>query len=251
MTPIKLYHPIPYLLDKFNSGIGQYFGKDFWDSSPSFVAKVGHAGWHYKELYGMDGHNGLDFPVPNGTDVFNAADGYLVEATATDEGYGLRVSLFSPVSDNEAYLHIYCHFKDIPFPNHPWTDLTQPLNNKPLIKRGDFIGHADNTGDSSGSHLHLGLFPYILKPYWTKSLTNRYGGAIDPLPYLQLTKYMIITIQKQGDPTLYTEVGGKLVALGDCWSELQQTYGVVRNQVVSPQDFDNLSFGELLKITKK
>lgn len=59
------------------------------------------------------------------------------------------------------------------------------------IKRGDLLGYADNTGLSTGDHLHFGLKPVLSAneaPFtWTTvNPNNGYLGAIDPTPYLDL-----------------------------------------------------------------
>lgn len=55
------------------------------------------------------------------------------------------------------------------------------------VKVGDILAESDNTGFSSGSHLHFGLKPIARgeKPWTWFNLKqdNGYMGAIDPAPY--------------------------------------------------------------------
>ena len=49
------------------------------------------------------------------------------------------------------------------------------------FKEGDVLAYSDNTGMSTGPHLHFGLYPAAV------DRENGYGGAIDPLPALQIS----------------------------------------------------------------
>src|SRR3990167_5538973 len=67
-----------------------------------------------------------------------------------------------------------------------------------IVKIGDILASADNTGQSNGSHLHFGLKPIAQgENEWTwmnVEQNNGYFGAVDPLPYFgEMTAYEFIT----------------------------------------------------------
>lgn len=138
----------------------------------------------YKSLnIGLDkGHNGLDFLAPHGVPVYAAHDG-VVDYAGRDnnEGYGVVLLTEEPFDYNGQavyYKTIYWHFTG-----------NIPVRAGQSVKAGDLIGYADNTGLSTGSHLHFGLKPLRRgqrdNEWYNIEQNNGYFGAIDPLPYLQ------------------------------------------------------------------
>lgn len=156
--------------------------------SPLKVFKVnqtfGINGDYYRDNgINIDGHNGLDLYALDGTEVYAAHDGVVV-FTGHDNKAGLGVVIRTlekfPFEGKEMYFKtIYWHLKE------------GSVTVKPdkIVKVGDLIGLADNTGLSTGSHLHFGLKPvYKGEKSWewlTYKPNNGYGGAIDPLPYFE------------------------------------------------------------------
>lgn len=137
---------------------------------------------YYHNLLGIEGHNGLDIFATDGTPVYAAHDGEVTFAGEDGSG-GLGVVIrtlepFEYKGQEVFYKTIYWHLKVNSI-------LVKP-NQK--VKAGDKIAEADNTGLSTGSHLHFGLKPIAQgeQPWLWSNLeqTNGYGGAIDPEPYL-------------------------------------------------------------------
>jgi len=111
-----------------------------------------------------NGHNGIDYGAPSGTRVVAAAAGQVVRAELDTEtaqnskaGYGLHVRIQHP--DN--ILTIYAHLGDL---------LVQTGQ---MVQMGDLIGLSDDTGRSTGPHLHFEVRTGI-------ALLN----AIDPAPFI-------------------------------------------------------------------
>lgn len=99
------------------------------------------------------GHKGVDFALPNGTELKSVVEGTV--EVARDEGdvsYGKSVR----IKTDDGKLVIYGHLSDM---------AVKPGDH---IEFGEVIGHSGNTGRSTGPHLHFQV--------------NRNGTAINPMP---------------------------------------------------------------------
>lgn len=139
---------------------------------------------------GMPGHNGIDFMASHGTPVYASHDGYASYQVDSSGGHGV-VIITDKEYDYEAstafYKTIYWHLCDFlrePQYKSPIADKTGFI----FVKQGDCIGYANNTGLSTGSHLHFGLKPVSKGEAWgtwyNLEQNNGYYGAINPKPYL-------------------------------------------------------------------
>jgi len=159
MAKLELYYPTkPW---RINQGFGN-------------VMKV------YTDM-GLQGHNGIDAYAPDSWIVRAAHDGVVV-FTGYDGGGGLGgvIRTTEPFDYNgkQTYFKtIYWHLKKDCVVVKPDQRVTV----------GQIIGLADNTGLSTGSHLHFGLKPvYKGENDWdlqNVDQNNGYKGAIDPTPY--------------------------------------------------------------------
>lgn len=114
--------------------------------------------------FGLAGHPGLDFAVPQGTPIVAADDGEVIESLVNADGYGEYVKL-----------------------KHAWGEsLYAHLSKRNLlagrIGKGGLIGLSGNTGNSTGPHLHFGV---RVNPY-TRGVP--YDGYSDPESYLKTTQ---------------------------------------------------------------
>ncbi|MEB2334926.1 MAG: peptidoglycan DD-metalloendopeptidase family protein [Anaerolineaceae bacterium] len=137
---IKLTLPV-------NGPITQLFGEN-----PDF----------YKQ-FGFPGHNGVDYGVPNGTAVVAAAAGAVALVGYENGGYGNYVKL-SHADGGKTYYTYYAHL----------ASATVMAGQK--VKAGEVIARSNNTGASTGPHLHFGLRIDGENP--------AYKGYVDPLPYI-------------------------------------------------------------------
>ncbi len=111
--------------------------------------------------FGLKGHNGLDYGLPIGTDVIAPHAGKIIEAATDPTGYGNYLKI-----ENDKEGSVLAHLQD-------WL-----VNVGDVVTEGQLIAHSDNTGNSTGSHLHWG---YYLLP---RDRQNGYAGFIDQLPLL-------------------------------------------------------------------
>jgi len=123
-------------------GYSQYFGEN-----PEW----------YKP-FGMIGHNGIDIPTPVGTKLFSTINGTVTETANDVKGYGIYVKI-----ENDTCGVLYAHLREF------------SLRVGDKVKAGDFVGFSGNTGNSTGPHLHFGVFPI------PRDRNNGYAGYIDPL----------------------------------------------------------------------
>lgn len=114
--------------------------------------------------YGLQGHDGVDFACPTGTKLIAPFDGIIISVkNSWSAGYGLHVKIWN--KKNACVL--YGHMKSVN------VKLWQ------TVKSGQLVGISDNTGNSTGSHLHLGLCLTNFLGYRLNS-NNGFAGWINP-----------------------------------------------------------------------
>ncbi len=133
-------------------GYSQPFGNSHFDKD-----SVGNILNPYK-IFSIDGHNGLDIPIPTGTPLTSCINGTVIESPYDAEGYGNYIKI-----ENDYCGVIYAHMKRL-------SEYKVGMQ----VVAGATIGLSGNTGNSTGPHLHFGVFS---KP---RDRSNGYGGYIDP-----------------------------------------------------------------------
>ncbi|MBI2590945.1 MAG: peptidoglycan DD-metalloendopeptidase family protein [Candidatus Blackburnbacteria bacterium] len=117
------------------------------------------------KLYEMEknGHNGIDFFVPDKTPVLAVDDGEVVKAGEGDFGNTLVIKHLWGES-------VYGHLSD--------TNIKESLKPGNKVAKGQTIALSGSTGISTGPHLHFGIKPQ------NPDNDNGHFGFIDPAPYL-------------------------------------------------------------------
>lgn len=110
--------------------------------------------------FGMKGHNGIDYGMPTGTTVIAATSG-IAYVKSDPPGFGVYIEVVGA-----QYKTVYAHLQ------------RAAIANGHKVSQGEAIGYSNNTGNSSGPHLHFGVKPIA------QDNNNGYFGAIDPQPIL-------------------------------------------------------------------
>lgn len=128
----------------------------------------------YKSI-GMLGHNGFDFAAKHGETVYHAVDfeGRMKIEKDFHGGIGVDIISTKPVFLNGKNVYVKARY---------WHLKTPIGYDGKIVTLGTVIGLADNTGASSGDHLHLGLKECTAEGQ-TLNPVNNYGGCFDPAPY--------------------------------------------------------------------
>lgn len=158
----------------------QPFGVD-WSGGDLPLPNGGRGGY---AALGLKGHNGLDFSA-NGDNAYAVISG----AAFIDEnsGYGKEVRIRNRDLGIEV---IYGHLKSF------------GVQNNTPVKAGDLIAITDNTGISTGPHLHFG----VRRITYTESgagpfypdYHNGFLGWTDPMPYFHPDTFLLPVDKRYG-----------------------------------------------------
>jgi murein DD-endopeptidase MepM/ murein hydrolase activator NlpD len=147
---------------------------------------------------GLTAHNGIDFEIYHGQPVYASHDG--LASFQVDGGGGHGVVIIGE-QDGIKFKTIYWHLVD----GLKEPKLASPFQDKTgftKVSNGDLIGYADNTGASTGDHLHFGM-KYVAQgedwgTWYNLNQKNGYNGAINPEPFFdESTPVKIQIMEKQ------------------------------------------------------
>jgi len=134
---MKFLYPVPP-----NSPVSQTFAEH--------VHRGQVNNWQY--YYG-----GIDWAIPTGTPIKSAQDGKVTQVRRDATGYGVHVR----IDHGNGYSAIYGHLMDY------------SVTVGQSVKAGEVIGRSDNTGNSTGPHLHFEV--------------RKNNVPVDPAPMLVLS----------------------------------------------------------------
>lgn len=117
-----------------------------------------------QESFRIKPHSGIDFKMEVGEPIRSIKEGIVTIKDFGNVNAGKTV--FVKWSDGKVAIH--GHLNDF------------AVQNGQVVKAGDLLGHAGNTGFSTGSHLHFGI--------------KEGGRFIDPSPYINDIQNMNTTI---------------------------------------------------------
>jgi murein DD-endopeptidase MepM/ murein hydrolase activator NlpD len=136
--------------------------------------------------WGCGWHDGADYAAPAGADVVAAWGGIVVEAaypTSFGSAFGRAVIIdHDPLPDGSPGLWgLYAHLS------------AENVSPGQRVEVGQKIGDVGTTGNSSGNHLHFGIYA---QPSWCS------GCGIDPAPWISASG-AAGTPPPAGTPTVY------------------------------------------------
>ncbi len=103
-----------------------------------------------KTLYYLSGsyHGGIDFPKPEGSNIYAMDGGEVVTSKWTLGGYGNYI-IIKHTANDKTYYTLYGHLSE------------RVVKKGDRVSQGQLIGLSGNTGNSSGPHLHAELINSI------------------------------------------------------------------------------------------
>ena len=148
--------------------------------------------------WGMLGHNGVDFAAIDEEPVcFDCSCKGTVLSCKVDSAGGLGIEILTEEED-EIFKHRYWHLKSF------------SCKAGDIVESGQIIGLADNTGISTGTHLHRDMKRMARDSYgnlYKAEPNNGYLGAEDIMPYFR----NIFVLDVMNNLTAQVSILGKLV----------------------------------------
>lgn len=112
-----------------NFPVTQWFGENF---------KLSNGNW----AYSAEGHMGIDFGCPANTPLVAACNGEIIRVGDKGDGYGVTVQILD-YENKQSVLYGHMARATVAVGERVW--------------QGKLVGYSDNSGFSTGNHLHVGV----------------------------------------------------------------------------------------------
>ena len=162
--------------------------------------------------YGKNGHDGWDWGMKRGTELFAVADGVVFEAgtkkVTCGDGKGPRDATFARIRhdapNGEIYIVGYLHLSEV------------LIEDGQKIARGQLIGRSGNSGCTSGPHLHFAVEHVTDREKMKGEKIDPYGWESDrPDPRFVAKDMRSVWLWKEGEaPLVYKAIGANKDAKG-------------------------------------
>ena len=143
-----------------SSSGGESSGGDYDNSNEGWLCPVpwyiltSPYGYRVHPIYGDTRfHSGVDLACSEGTPIYATRSGYVTSAD-----YNWSMGNYVTIHHDEAYSSIYMHMT------------YSVVSSGQYVSQGQVIGYVGSTGDSTGDHLHFGIYYY--------------GGTVNPMDYI-------------------------------------------------------------------
>lgn len=179
------------ILQPVDAPVTQYFGNNF----------IHNGIWAYKS---PPGHPGIDYGCMDGSKIKSCDKGQIINTSDRKDGYGNLVIIL-----HDWGVSLYGHNKSF------------KVSVGDIVGAGDIISLSDNTGFSTGPHLHFEI--------------QINGKAIDPLPFLtininevtkvdkeRIRKAILSTVRREPDDFDYAKYQN-YVSIEDLWYDIAES----------------------------
>lgn len=141
-TTLNGYQPYAHLADTFSNNPNSAWRWPFEVGVPI------SSGFGYRECYGCgSNHQGLDMNPGEGTPIQSIGDGVVVEVGNPDGAFGVYARIQHDV-DGQMFTSLYAHMLE--------GSLAVQVGD--TVTGGTLVGQVGNSGQSTGAHLHFGIY---------------------------------------------------------------------------------------------